>query len=189
MSSSSSLSLSLLLVVLAVAALARGADPIVQIGQGRLRGLTSEGVDRFLGIPFAAPPVGGLRWMRPQAAKGWPGVRNALTFGDDCLSTKSNYIKLQNTSENCLFLNVWRPASTAAAGAALPVMVFFYGGSWEYGGSSFPVYDGGPLVRTGGVILVTVNYRLGPFGFLASPALAQRDPLGSTGNYGSYLLN
>jgi para-nitrobenzyl esterase len=187
------------LVVFAAGA-ASATEPVVTTAQGRVRGLTLDGVDRFLGIPFAAPPIGPLRWSRPAAVCAcfafslshtlasaqpiaWTGVRDAFEFGDDCLSTASDYIKFQARSEDCLFLNVFRRANTTA-GAALPVLVFFYGGSWEYGGSSFPVYEGGPLVRTGGGVLVTVNYRLGPFGFLASPLLAQRDALGSTGNYG-----
>eukprot|EP00045_Choanoeca_perplexa_P006117 m.51991 g.51991 ORF g.51991 m.51991 type:complete len:548 (+) comp13472_c0_seq1:114-1757(+) len=158
-----------------------GSEVIVETKAGSLAGKQMEEVDYFLGVPFGKPPINELRWTSPAPAESWTGVRKAHEFGPDCSSDKSDYVNW-NTSEDCLYLNVYRPAASNTA--PLPVMVWFYGGSWEFGGSSFFLYDGHGIVTKGNVIVVTVNYRMMMFGFMASPELKAEDPNGSTGNYG-----
>jgi carboxylesterase type B len=114
----------------------------------------------------------------------WSATRDALAFGDDCSQTPGP-MTVMNHSEDCLFLNVWSPR-LSSPNASLPVMVFFYGGSWEYGSDSFPLYNGQNILHRGQkqVVVVTLNYRLGAFGFLASKQLQSLTPDGSTGNGG-----
>ncbi|EGD79393.1 hypothetical protein PTSG_12925 [Salpingoeca rosetta] len=157
---------------------------IVDTKDGALRGTRVNNTDYFLGIPFAKPPVDDLRWRAPQPVQRWSGVRDANLYAPDCTSSKSNYIYLGNTSEDCLYLNVFR-RSTDYSKEKLPVMAWLYGGSWEYGGSSFIVYDGAAMADIGNVIIVTINYRLGAFGYAAAPALQKEDKHNSTGNYGT----
>jgi len=137
----------------------------------------------FKGIPFAAPPVGALRWKAPQPVKPWTGVKDGSTFGASCMQD-AMFSRLfggpPEMSEDCLYLNVWTPAK--AAGAALPVMVWIHGGGFLGGQTSVPVYDGTKLAEQG-VVLVSVAYRLGAFGFLAHPDLSRESGKGS-GNYG-----
>ena len=125
---------------LAVVGAAHAAQAEVTIATGTLRGITSESVDSFKGIPFAAPPVGPLRWRAPQPASAWTGVRDASAYGHDCVQTSHSDVAPIRTqeSEDCLYLNVWRP--TAAAGK-LPVMVWIYGGGFAKGGSSPAIYS------------------------------------------------
>eukprot|EP00049_Salpingoeca_infusionum_P011926 m.210889 g.210889 ORF g.210889 m.210889 type:complete len:549 (-) comp15054_c0_seq7:267-1913(-) len=158
-------------------------DVIVHTSAGSLKGRQVDGTDYFLGIPFAQPPLGKLRWREPQPLEPWQGVRDALLYGPDCYSSKGDYIYLGNKSEDCLYLNVYRPAETVQ-GVKLPVMVWLFGGSWEYGGSSFFVYDGAAMADIGQAIVVTTNYRLGAIGFSGSAALKGESPVGTTGNYG-----
>jgi len=136
-------------------------------------------MDEFLGIPYAAPPVGPLRWRPPQPAAHWRGVRSATRFGPHCPQYASPF-GLASTSENCLFLNVYAPAGSLRTGQPLPVMVWIHGGDLTAGESND--YNPAGLVRDG-TIVVTINYRLGALGFLADPALAARSG-GPTGNYG-----
>jgi para-nitrobenzyl esterase len=138
-------------------------------------------VQAFKGIPYAAPPVGDLRWKPPQAPKPWQGERQAAEFGPACPQPPSPMGKLPNQSEDCLTLNVWTPAKRA--GQRLPVMVWIYGGGFIIGASSQPLYSGEPLARQG-VVVVTVNYRLGVFGWLAHPRLTEESRHHSSGNYG-----
>ena len=155
----------------------------VTIATGKLKGVTSEGVDSFKGIPFAAPPVGPLRWRAPQPAAAWTGVRDAATYGPDCVQTSPSEVAPIRTqeSEDCLYLNVWRP--TAATGK-LPVMVWIYGGGFAKGGSSPAIYSGAPLARQG-IIVVSFNYRLARFGTFAHPLLTKSNAdAGLLGNYG-----
>ncbi len=147
-----------------------------------------DGVRVFKGIPFAAPPVGALRWRAPQAVPPWDGVRQATEFGDICIQPpgqgRLNIAVLPDSppmSEDCLYLNVWTPADSAAE--RLPVMVYFFGGAFTEGAGSVPLYDGTALARKGAVV-VTMNYRLGPFGFFAHPALTADSEHGASGNYG-----
>lgn len=143
-----------------------------------------EDVISFKGIPYAAPPVGDLRWRATQPVVPWEGVRRAFAFGHDCMQVVAEFEPLQTTpSENCLFVNVWRPAEIPE-GTKLPVMVWTHGGGWVGGGSSIPFYDGSEFARQG-IVVVSFNYRLGRFGFFAHPALlAANADNGLLGNYG-----
>jgi len=155
----------------------QGSNPVVATADGRLRGRAAGPVDEFLGIPYAAPPVGALRWRPPQPAARWTGVRAATRFGPHCPQYGSPF-GLASMSENCLFLNVYAPAGSSRG--SLPVMVWIHGGDLTAGESND--YNPAGLVRDG-VIVVTINYRLGALGFLADPALASRAG-GASGDYG-----
>jgi para-nitrobenzyl esterase len=155
----------------------------VAVTGGRVAGVVTNGIVSFKGIPFAAPPVGPLRWKAPQPVKPWTGVKEASAFGPSCMQDP-NFAKLFGAppaiGEDCLYLNVWTPAK--AAGDSLPVMVWIYGGGFVGGMTSVPAYDGTRLAEKG-VVLVSVAYRLGVFGFLAHPELSRESGKGS-GNYG-----
>jgi para-nitrobenzyl esterase len=143
----------------------------------------SNGVASFKGIPFAAPPVGALRWKAPQPVQPWTGVKQASAFGASCMQD-AMFTKIFGappaTSEDCLYLNVWTPAKSPDE--RLPVMVWIYGGGFVGGMTSVPAYDGTRLAEKG-VVLVSVAYRIGAFGFLAHPDLSRESGKGS-GNYG-----
>ena len=160
-------------------ALPAWAQPQATIAQGALSGTTEGATTVFKGIPFAAPPVGALRWRAPQPAPGWNGVRDASAFGPICPQPNLSGRLVLPQSEDCLTLNVWTP--NGAPGAKLPVMVWIYGGSFVTGGSAFPIYDGVELAQRG-VVVVTLNYRLGWLGFFNHPALAAAGP--GVGNFG-----
>jgi para-nitrobenzyl esterase len=151
--------------------------PIAGTGNGAVRGLADGTVDEFLGIPYAAPPVGALRWQPPQPAASWSGVRDATQFAPHCPQLPSPFGEA-STSEDCLYLNVFTP-SHKQAGSHFPVMVWIHGGALVTGESND--YDPTALVNDG-VTVVTINYRLGALGFLAHPALA--DASGQSGDYG-----
>ncbi|EGF91823.1 para-nitrobenzyl esterase [Asticcacaulis biprosthecium C19] len=159
------------------------ADPVT-IETGQVRGVAADGVEAFKGIPFAAPPVGSLRWRAPQPAAKWSGVRDAKAFGADCMQEPfpgDDAPLTVKPAEDCLYVNVWRPEG---AKGKLPVIVWIYGGGFVNGGTSPAVYDGSAFARDG-VIYVSFNYRLGRFGFFAHPALSQADEdKGLLGNYG-----
>jgi para-nitrobenzyl esterase len=150
---------------------------------GRVSGVLANGIVSFKGIAFAAPPIGALRWKAPEPVTPWTGIKQASAFGASCMQDPM-FARLFNAppevSEDCLYLNVWTPAKTA--GDALPVMVWIYGGGFVGGQTSVPVYDGTRLAEKG-VVLVSVAYRLGVFGFLAHPDLSRESGKGS-GNYG-----
>jgi para-nitrobenzyl esterase len=153
---------------------------VVATADGAVRGKAVTATDEFLGIPYAAPPVGALRWRPPQAPKPWHGVRAATSFAPHCPQPSSAF-GVASTSEDCLYLNVFTPARASNTQARnLPVMVWVHGGSLRTGASEF--YNPTGLVGHG-VIVVTINYRLGALGFLADSALASR-PGGPSGNYG-----
>ena len=133
----------------------------------------------FKGIPFAAPPVGPLRWKSPQPVAKWDGVRKADQFGARCMQAQQP--GSQPVSEDCLYLNIWTGA--ASASERLPVMVWTYGGAFTGGAGSLPAYDGEELARKGAII-VTYNYRLGVFGFLSHPELTKESGRNASGNYG-----
>jgi len=156
---------------------AEAGGPIAGTANGLVRGLANGPVDEFLGIPYAAPPVGALRWQPPQPAASWPGVRDATQFAPHCPQLASPF-GIASTSEDCLYLNVFTP-SHKPAGALSPVMVWIHGGALVTGESND--YDPTALVNDG-VTVVTINYRLGALGFLAHPALA--DANGQSGDYG-----
>ena len=157
------------------------AEPVVvQTSTGVLAGSGGD-IHVFKGIPFAAPPVGPLRWQPPEPPTPWHGVRDATQFGADCMQKRLPETRAPGVSEDCLTLNIWAPAQHS--GGALPVMVWVFGGGFVDGSASLPLYDGEALARKG-VVLVTVNYRTGVFGFLANAALAAESPHHSAGNYG-----
>jgi para-nitrobenzyl esterase len=147
---------------------------LVKIDTGNVSGVTANGVTSFKGIPYGAPPVGALRWRMPQPAKPWPGVLAADKFGPSCMQTEDI-----PKSEDCLTLNVWRPA--AATAAPLPVMVWIYGGALMHGRTSLYPLD---AIARQGVVAVSMNYRMGRFGFFAHPALEKEAPDDVRGNYG-----
>jgi para-nitrobenzyl esterase len=154
-----------------------GQGPVVHTSDGALLGTTTAGVNQFLGVPYAAPPVGALRWQPPQPAARWSGVRAATAFAPHCAQPVSGFGQ-GSTSEDCLFLNVFTPSGHRAAN--LPVMVWIHGGALVAGESND--YPGAGLVADGAIV-VTINYRLGALGFLAHPALAN-SPGGPSGDYG-----
>lgn len=157
-----------------------GAGPVVATAGGLLRGTTAGGTSSFLGVPYAAPPVGNLRWRPPQPAATWRGVRAATSFAPHCPQPGSPF-GVASTSEDCLYLNVYAPAGHGAGYArSRPVMVWIHGGAMVTGESDD--YDPAALVRRG-VVVVTINYRLGALGFLADSSLASR-PGGPSGDYG-----
>jgi para-nitrobenzyl esterase len=151
-----------------LAAVAQSA-PCVATVQGMLSGASDQGIHRFLGIPYACPPIGALRWSPPLPPLRWKGLRDATAFGPACLQGMAPGLNLRadSESEDCLYLNVW--TADANAGARQPVMVWIHGGGNLYGAGSEEVFDGASLAAKG-VTVVTINYRLGAFGFLADPA-------------------
>ncbi len=167
----------------ATAVLPAGTSPVVSVADGQLQGHVDRSVYAFLGIPYAAPPVGSLRWKEPQPAMPWTGVRDASQFGNRCpQNASSTNMTPASTTEDCLFLNVWTPNPSASK---LPVMVWIHGGG-NFGGSAadtLPIVVGGPNAADGGffydgaslsangVVVVTLNYRLGIFGFFPHPGL------------------
>jgi len=158
--------------------------PQVKTVSGVVEGKQDGAVDVFLGIPYAAPPIGELRWKPPAAATKWGGVRKATEFGSHCMQGRvfgDMNFRDAGGSEDCLFLNVWVP--TKNSGAKLPVMVWIYGGGFAAGSTSEARQDGIHLAQQG-VIVVSMNYRLGIFGFLVHPELAKESGHDAAGNYG-----
>ncbi|WP_017460499.1 carboxylesterase/lipase family protein [Dyella ginsengisoli] len=162
--------------------------PHARVSGGTLAGkrVTVDGValQEFQGIPYAAPPVGPLRWKPPQPSSPWQGVRDATGFGPRCMQLPlfgDMVFRSRGMSEDCLYLNVWAPADRG--NGKRPVLVYFYGGGYLAGDGSEPRYDGASLAAKG-LVTVTVNYRLGVFGFLATSSLAAESPQHATGNYG-----
>jgi len=171
----------LLVVVLVALSAAAAGDPIAIEG-GKISGIAGGDVHTYKGIPFAAPPVGKLRWRPPQPVPPWEGVRRCTEFGPWCPQPRPLLGKgLGETSEDCLYLNVWTPAKPADA--KLPVMVWIHGGGHTTGSGAASFYEGTRLARQG-VVVVTINYRLGPFGYLAHPLLSKESDRGVSGNYG-----
>jgi len=155
------------------------------VSGGQLAGASSDGVRSFRNIPFAAPPVGDLRWKPPVKPSGWSGVRDATVYGAACpqpdRTDGGGAGRFDKQSEDCLTLNVW---TTASSGQKLPVMVWIHGGAHRLGSGVAPLYDGTELAKQG-VVLVTLNYRLGLLGFFAHPAVtADAGPDAMLGNYG-----
>jgi len=152
---------------------------------GVLEGITeASGVVSYKGVPFAQPPIGDLRWKEPQAPLNWKGVRKADHFGPQAMQRaiySDMIFRSDGKSEDCLYLNVWTPAKLATE--KLPVLVYFYGGGFSAGDGSESRYDGEALAKKG-IISITVNYRLGIFGFLAHPELTSESAHHSSGNYG-----
>ena len=173
---------------------------VVRVNSGELQGVADGGVLSYRGIPFAAPPVGDLRWRPPQPVAPWTGVRQVAEFGADCMQGRFGPPPPRSSttpapsaspsppassdrapSENCLFLNIWSPAG-AARGSKLPVMFWIYGGGFVFGSSALPNTSGTQFAKHG-VVLVAANYRVGRFGFFAFPSLSQEHPDEPKGNY------
>ena len=165
--------------------------PIVKTASGKVSGVVENGVNVYKGIPYAAPPVGDLRWKQPQPAKSWKGVRACDKFGPASLqggsAEGSFYWKefyqggAPEMSEDCLYLNVW----TSSSRKKMPVMVWIHGGAYM-NGYGHEIEFGGEAYASKGVILVTLNYRLGMCGFLAHPLLDEENGGHGSGNYGLY---
>src|SRR5690349_14797784 len=152
--------------------------PVVTTSDGAVRGAAAGTVNEFLGLPYAAPPTGNLRWRAPQPAAAWTGVRDATTFGPSCPQAASPFAPPGPFSEDCLYLNVYAPAGHGSGAGGRPVLVWIHGGGLtQDAGRDY----GGAKLAADGAVVVTINYRLGALGFLAHPALASH---GAAGNYG-----
>ena len=149
----------------------------IKVEGGLLQGTSEDGLTIYRGVPFAAPPVGDLRWRAPQPAAKWEGVRQAVKFGPSCMQGGRG----SEVSEDCLYLNVWTPARRA--GERIPVLVWIYGGGFSAGATSIPTYSGERLAKKG-VVMVSIAYRVGPLGFLAHRDLSAESGDHVSGNYG-----
>lgn len=175
-----------------VMSLPAAAAPVLtaNVSEGELSGVRQGDIGAYLGIPYAAPPVGALRWRAPEPAAPWKGVRQAKAFGNSCtqiIDAKGGqpwtweYGAQDTASEDCLYLNVWTPAQ--AKTDKLPVLFWIYGGGFMVGSGSVPIYDGAHLAAKG-IVVVSINYRLGALGFLSHPGLSAESPHHVSGNYG-----
>jgi para-nitrobenzyl esterase len=172
---------SIVLCAVALASTAARTLTPVRVGGGLIHGTVDGGLTVYRGIPYAAPPVGTLRWRPPQPAPKWEGVRAANEFGRACMQTNTAIANLPAPSEDCLFVNVWTPATRAAE--RLPVMVWIHGGGFVAGTPAEQLYHGEWLAKKG-VVVVSIGYRLGVFGFLAHPDLSAESERHVSGNYG-----
>ena len=179
----------LMAVVLGLGAPCAATAEVVTYADGSLNGGTEKGVFAYLGIPYAAPPTGPNRWRAPQPVEKWRGVRDATRFAASCpqplmpegiSAFTPEYMTPPPTSEDCLYLNVWTPARSA--GRRLPVLVWIHGGGIKYWSGSVPVYNGAALARKG-VVVVTINFRLGALGLMALPELTKESGVGASGDY------
>ncbi|MEM8484954.1 MAG: carboxylesterase family protein [Bacteroidota bacterium] len=167
-----------------------GPDAVVKVAEGQLTGIAGNNAEItvYKGVPFAAPPVDELRWAPPQAPAIWEGVKAADTFGSSCMQNAPvdrlpwtmEYLIANEVDEDCLTLNIWTPAKNNAEN--LLVFVYFHGGGFVEGSGEVPLYNGENMAAQG-IIVVTVNYRLGVFGFLAHPELTAASPNNASGNY------
>lgn len=173
------------LMLISLNTFAQDAAIQIKTANGTLQGVAeASGIHSFKGIPFAQPPVGDLRWREPQVPQNWDGVRKADHFGPQAMQRaiySDMMFRSDGKSEDCLYLNVWTPAKSAKE--KLPVLVYFYGGGFSAGDGSEYRYDGEALAKKG-IITITVNYRLGIFGFMAHPELTRESPNHASGNYG-----
>jgi para-nitrobenzyl esterase len=187
------LSSALLLLLLCTGTSDAAISQPVQVEAGAVMGIPGRdpAITVFKGIPFAAPPVGDLRWREPQPPVPWSGVRKAAEFSASCIQTIRNelqpwtyeFMTHNRISEDCLYLNVWTPAQSP--GERRPVYIFVYGGAFNSGSAAVPLYDGEGLAQKG-LVVVTFNYRVGAFGFLALPELTRESPHHTSGNYGLF---
>jgi para-nitrobenzyl esterase len=170
--------ISVLMLWLIPAAPSLASGPVVHTAQGDVAGVANGSVNEWLGIPYAAPPVGDLRWRAGAAPAPWSGTRDATSFGSDCIQLLANSNKKTEGSEDCLYLNVFVPSGTRAS-SKLPVMVHLHPGGNGFGAG----YQTSGTFTDHGVIIVTLNYRLGAFGFIGHPLLSAENN-GSSGEYG-----
>ncbi|HKQ73085.1 MAG TPA: carboxylesterase family protein [Blastocatellia bacterium] len=178
-------------LILALSSPTRAINSTVRVESGLLEGVSSPvpGVRVFKGIPYAAPPVGDLRWRPPQPPAKWEGVRKADKFSDSCVQNlarsrnpwTAEFMVQNQASEDCLCLNVWTGARSASE--RRPVFVWIHGGAFTEGSGEVAVYDGAELAKKG-LVVVTINYRLGVFGFLTHPELTKESSRNASGNYG-----
>ena len=171
------------LAILSASGVSAQSPPQVTLNTGILEGIgvpAPKNEVAFLAVPYAAPPVGNLRWKPPQLPLAWSGTRKAVQFGAACPQLPAGWLPYPAWNEDCLFLNIW--TTSLSTKAALPVIVYFHGGSNRAGYSQ--LHPLGTVLSPMGVVVVTANYRLGPFGFLALPALTAESPHHSSGNYG-----
>jgi para-nitrobenzyl esterase len=167
---------------LIAASVAGCATDAISTTSGDVVGTALGGVSRFLGVPYAEPPVGDRRFRPPAPPAPWTEPLKATDVGPSCLQAPGGLAGSSGQDEDCLRLNIWTPS--LSSDAKLPVMVFIHGGAFITGSGGDALYDGARLAEKGQVVVVTINYRLGVFGFLAHPALIAEDPNGSAGNYG-----
>ena len=165
------------LMFVAVQVIAQQPSP-VKVSEGMVQGTFENGLTVYKGIPFAAPPVGDLRWKAPQSAAKWDGVKQATKYGPAAFQGGN---PPSGKSEDCLYLNVWTPAKSARE--KIPVLVWIYGGGFSFGSTAEPGYNGEKLAKKG-VVLVSIAYRVGQLGFLAHPELSAENPNHVSGNYG-----
>ncbi|MFZ0593839.1 MAG: carboxylesterase family protein, partial [Bryobacteraceae bacterium] len=170
-------------VIAAMSDMALGQSLQTATESGAISGVRAGGLSVYKGVPFAAPPVGDLRWRPPAQVAPWNGTRKADAFAPACMQVGVSMPgeKAPKVSEDCLYLNIWTPAKTAHE--HLPVIVWIYGGGYINGSASMPLYWGDRLAHKG-VIVITIAYRVGPLGFLAHPELTRESPHHSSGNYG-----
>jgi para-nitrobenzyl esterase len=163
---------------------------IVSTDKGRIEGSTQDQINIFKGIPFAAPPTGDLRWKAPQPVQAWQGVKKCVQFSASPAQaspmpfmywSEEFLIPKEPISEDCLYLNVWTPSVKPSA--ELPVLVYIYGGGFRSGGTACPIYDGAAMAKKG-ILFVSINYRVGLFGFMAHPELSAEAAYHHSGNYG-----
>ena len=173
----------LVTALLAMSCFSIAQSPMVRTDSGAISGVREGGLNIYRGVPFAAPPVGELRWRPPVAAVPWTGTRKVEAFAPACMQTGVSMPgeTPPAVSEDCLYLNIWTPAKSPQK--PLPVIVWIYGGGLINGSASMPLYWGDQLAKKG-VIVVTIAYRLGPLGFLALPELTRESAHHSSGNYG-----
>ncbi len=181
-------SICIALFALLAACVQQSGPPRVRVENGVVEGVERAGVRAFLSVPYAAAPIGALRWRAPQPPANWNGVRDGTAFGPSCMQNQSEtgwgpwtaeFSPQGAVSEDCLTLSVWAPAMRS--GEALPVMLWIPGGGFTDGGEATPVYDGAALARRG-IVVVSINYRVAGFGLFAHPEL-ETEPDGGSGNY------
>lgn len=181
----------LLPIILCIYSITGSAQPvIIKTDKGRIEGYTKDQITIFKGIPFAAAPVGHLRWKAPQPAAPWQDIKKCLQFSASPAQaspmpfmywSEEFLIPKEPISEDCLYLNVWTPSVKPSA--KLPVLVYIYGGGFRSGGTACPIYDGAAMAKKG-ILFVSINYRVGLFGFMAHPELSAEAPYHHSGNYG-----
>lgn len=163
---------------------------IIQTDKGKVSGIANNDLQVFKGIPFAAPPIGDLRWKAPQPVAAWQGVKECAAFGPSPMQREPAAFSMWSMeflipkapiSEDCLYLNVWTGAKSP--NSKLPVLVWIYGGGFNSGGAGVPIYDGEAMAKKG-IVFVSINYRVGVFGFFAHPELTKEAPYHASGNYG-----